>query len=662
MRHSLYVIIMISLILAAGFNPARGRLTGGEKAPEFELSRIGNRADIQSDKLFGNNRYTFLVFWQSGCSHCEEILVGCDRFYREYGGGDIEMTGINWGEDEVLAIRETVERNLISFPQLFDPAGGVAIQYEVPLSVVVIYLVGGDGRVVGSVVDPPADISPVLMRMMYGEEESHVAEEGGSGGDRSRRGDEMSGYETEGEDFPGQIRFAGLGRLRYLAIEADGDAAAGPYGQPVSTRNNLLHRFELEASTRLGSHLTVGGLLRISNEGLDVLRGGPDYFDSEWGSAFARVDWGRFGFRLGYYSIYMTPLTMMRWDWDDNPRTGGDAGCNCGATAGALRITSLEKLGPELRFEGARTHYTIGNHSLTLFYAIPRRARAIEMVHSSFGGEENACYSLETFGLDYRWQRYIHRLGSFIRGGIHFAGSRENPNSIDPLELGYTRPFKWYHSDILSLTAEVPLLNYRGVLGLRGEWVPYNQATRYNLGQDSDRAEEQEGNAAMAGITFRSYDRLNVMCDYIKLDEGFHSPFAAISYQPGMEGFRVSSRSRLPGERFLLSLFYKRLQEIEPESPELNRIKESLSGISLDMDLENGFGASAGYIDLGRWREEEDSFDFTRKAYTVSTRFRFTGNSYIQAEYQRVEVTDDSTGKKLESETDLYSVYLDSRF
>ena len=305
----LYVAVIVSGILSVGFAFA---VEPGNSAPGFELPAVEG-GYVESSSLFESHDLTFLVFWDSQCGHCVESLERANLFHLDYSGGSITVVGINTDLGPALRVRSVMERAGITFRQLLDPGGSVAGLYTVPFGTLALYLVDSRGLVVARRIDPESDLYPIMEEMLSAPRPETVVAPSPSG---------MS--EPGGE--PG-LSFRGDGRIRFLGIETRGSDPVGPYGEEVSSGNHVQYRFMLEMTKRLGRHLTFGGLLRISNEGEEVLESGPDYFGVEWGSAFASIGYEAFTLRLGYYTTHMTPLTLMRWDWLDNPRIGGDAGC-----------------------------------------------------------------------------------------------------------------------------------------------------------------------------------------------------------------------------------------------------------------------------------------------------------------------------------------------
>jgi hypothetical protein len=363
----------------------------------------------------------------------------------------------------------------------------------------------------------------------------------------------------------------------------------------------------------------------------------------------------------------MTPLTMMRWDWDDNPRTGGDAGCGCGAAAGVLLVESLEELGPEIMFEGALAAYTGSNFELRLFYAIPRRAAETSYIEYTSTGADPAEYSLETYGFEGLMQVYSSWTDSFLRAAIHLTGSWENRRSVDYRGLGYPVPYPWHESAMVSVSCEVPVIPLIEIfgkwlvipsVGIRGECLAYNRAQEHwptGIFDDKDSVSRGGG---MAGLVFEA-PWFSGKADYLRLKPEFYSPFAALSYEPNTEGVRFSSRLLLPYDYTAFSFFYKRLWELDVPRPDAEEECISFFGASLDIDHPGGIGGGIGWLDKGIWRSGTVlHHDEYRRALSLSARYRFGKGSYFQLQYQKVRSSmTDRWYTTWKSETDLYSAY-----
>jgi peroxiredoxin len=628
-------LAMLAHGIAFSLTPALA-VDPGDTAPSFELQTIAGDGSIRSGELFSKYDYTFLVFWRSSCPHCTEALLGCEKFSRTYGSGSITLVGIAADEGDLLAAKGLIESNGITFPQARDAGGIVAASFDVPYATFAVYLVGADGRVIDVRLDPQGDVGTVMEQMLTTRPSA------------STRG--------EPADAGSGISYQGLQRMRFLSIDSRGSSAVGLYGEPVSPGNSLNYRLQVEASKRLMKHLRAGGLLRISNEGKRVLDSGPQYLGVEWGSAFAEIEARRLRVRLGYYEIFMTPLTLMRWDWDDNPRVGGDAGCGCGATAGAVLVESLEELGPAFTFEGAVASYYVSDFEARLFYAIPRRARETKYSTYASGAGERARYSLELYGFEGKWQRFDARTGSFWKAGVHALGSFEDNRSVDFAALRYLAADPWTSTRIVSVSSEAPLVRYAR---LRGELVLWNSADEEGIVTTAGtEAVSHEGGGGIGGIVIEKSKRLGIALDYLRLDPDFFTPFAALSYEPNTEGPRVSGRVPLLGDLANLSVFYKKLREADSVVPGMERKQVSLAGASLDLNVPSGWGAGIGWLEKKSWRHGELSpFDAYRRAIVASLQYRFEKMGMLQFQYQNIKSTDANPDKRADSTANLYSLY-----
>jgi hypothetical protein len=640
-------------LLAVFTTSGVAQVSSGRPAPSFELPRLSGSGYLASDELFSTHQQTLLIFWDSDCPHCVESLLECDIFYAERGSDDIAMVGIHADQGNISDVFQLIEANGISFPQLWDLGGETGQNYDITLASFTLFLVDRNGSIIAQRSDPEGNMRAVLDGILA-ELESKTRRSAPSGISARR--------ETPPPMHHGFV-FHGQQRIRFLGIDARGSGAAGPYGEEVQPGNNLLYRFEFEMSKRINRHLRVGGLLRISNEGEDVLESGPQYFASEWGSAFAEVTADRFQFRIGYYDMYMTPLTLMRWDWNDNPRIGGDAGCGCGAAAGVLLVESLEELNPELIFEGGMATYRISGLEAKVFYAIPRRANKTTYLEVRSTGVDRADFSLEIFGFESLWRRFDSRTNLSYELGVHFTGSRENPRSVDFDALGYPATDPWYDAMVISADWFIPLVRF---IGLEGEWLLWNRARGHGIFNEDDPLTTR-GKGGVAGIVFDKEPGWNVRCDYIRLDDEFYSPFAALSYAPNREGFRVSADVPIAGEALVASVFYKSLREMDTIEPGANKEETSFVGVSIDAELSNGLGGSLGWLDNSIWRRGSseppvEQYDVVRKALVVGARYSFDKNSSLQLQYQRIDGSRKRGGLEDDALTNLFSVYLSARF
>ena len=640
-------MVVLAACLVAG---SRARaIDPGAPAPPFELTLLDGSGSVRSRELIPAHDRTFIVFWWSSCPHCVEALVACERFHRQYGGEGVAVLGINADEGSLLAARGVIEANGIEFPNVHDDGGMVSACYGVPAETFTIFLVGGDGAISDSRIDPQGDIGASLEEMLLSPKRP------------DERG-ELVEKSPDASDGARGISLRGQQRIRYLCIDARGGSAAGLYGEPVSPGGSMQYRLQVEASKRLTNRLRAGALLRISNEGGDVLESGPEYLGSEWGSAFAEIGAGPFRARFGYFSLFMTPLTLMRWDWDNNPRVGGDTGCGCGgAAAGALLVESLEELGPDLVFEGALAAYGRADFEARLFYAIPRRAIETSYTEYRYGGAARARYSQEIAGFEARWQHLDGRTGQFWKTGVHAVTTYENRRSVDFAGLGYLSTDPWVSTWTVSVTGEAPLVRY---VRLRGELIGWNRTDeRGVLTEDGLVNVSREGGGGIGGVAVEKSQRLGLFLDYLRLTRDYYAPFAALSYDPNSEGFRASARTPLYGDLISLSLFHRRLREIGVSEPGMERALIRLSGASLDVDFDGALGAGLGWLEK---RSQRGGLVFPsderRRAIVASIHHDFGSHGVVRLQYERVNSETSSAGLAVESEADMYSLYSSLRF
>ena len=631
----------------------------GQTAPPFDLPLMDGAGSARADELFSKHEYTFIVFWRSSCLHCVEALLGCERFYRTYGGEDIAVLGINADDRDRLAARGVIESNGITFAQAQDAGGMVSASYHIPFETCSLCLVGKGGAVLGVRYDPEGDTGAAMEEMMR-QGESPAATSGTAAGAPGSPGapDALGSSSSPAEE--GAFSFHGLQRIRLLAIDTGTDAeAVGLYGEPVRAGRSVQYRLEVEASKRLTRHLRAGGLLRISNEGTKVLESGPEYYGSQWGSAFAEIEAARFRLRVGYYSLAMTPLTFMRWDWDDNPRIGGDAGCGCGGpAAGALLVESLEELGPDLTVEGALAAYDVAGVEALAFYAMPRRALETSYVAYRYGGGERARYSQEIAGFEVRWQRLDKRTGLFWKAGLHAIASFENERSVGFPELDYLSVDTWMDTWTMSATAEAPLMRYTR---LRGEIIAYNKTYKHGiLTIEGPATASSKGGGGLGGIVVEKSPRLGLAVDYLRLAPDFYTPYAALSYESNAEGVRASGRAPLFRDNISLSLFYKRLRSVDAPDDALGRKQSWLAGASLDFVLRGGFGAGLSWLERKTWRSDSGyPFDAYRRGIVASLQRDFGKAGVLRLQYERIRY--EEQGSEIDA-ADMYSLYSSIEF
>jgi hypothetical protein len=336
-------------------------------------------------------------------------------------------------------------------------------------------------------------------------------------------------------DVAGDVRL----RLRYVD-SARKSPVEGTYGELHNRGFAYRHRFALEIAYPVSAAIRVGGKLRVSNEDEEVLRLGPEYLSSEFGSVFAAYETPAVRSRFGYYDVYYTPLSLMRWDVKDDPEGGGGGCAVCGApgVAGAILGESLEELGPTLTFEGLWVELspwqTLGLGASGFF------------TKSEIAGET---YPVMTFGGRIDLTRYVQRASSLLEVAALAVRSEEDEKEE---EAGGSLPDDPFDNTVYGLAWKVPFLKS---FSFEGEWM---QTESHN---QADRPSEIEGYGGIFSMIAKVDAKLLVDAAYIYLSPNWDSYFRALSYNHNRKGTRI--RLEYGEKDFLVALFAKYLTTID---------------------------------------------------------------------------------------------------
>jgi hypothetical protein len=207
----------------------------------------------------------------------------------------------------------------------------------------------------------------------------------------------------------------------------------------------------------------------------------------------------------------------------------------------------------------------------------------------------------------------------------------------------------------------IPLVTY---LSARGECIVCNRAREYII-EDGEETENRtwKGGGGIAGLVVDWPRRLELKLDYVRIEPEFYSPFAAISYEPNREGARVSAKLVIERYHSAVSVFYKRLREIELGVPAGEKEQMSFFGASYDLDMPSGWGGSIGMLDRGDWRGgTTQPHDDYRRALVAICRHRFTKSAYIELDYQYIEARIQNEFMEEKSFSNIFGVYLSARY
>ena len=403
------------------------------------------------------------------------------------------------------------------------------------------------------------------------------------------------------------IEFSSDIRLRWRWVDS---GSPGPlrstYGEAIQRGISLKHRFIFELEYPLSAELRIGGLVRASNEPQLVLRAGPEYYSSEFGSAFISYDTPWLTSRFGYFETYCTPLTLMRWDLKDDAEGGGCQVCGVSVgTAGAILGESLEMLGPVLTFEGIKAAAFGGDLlGLDVFYARPRVA-----YENEFGSMSR---QLNTFGARLDLSTYISRASDLMKVGLIAMTTKEDDGSVESLEGPPAYPPKPFTYSIYGLSLQAPILRW---LSLTGE-ANMTRASEWELVDPKDMdgvLVDRDGKGALGSLDVKA-GAVNFETAYIYLTPDWKSFFRALSYSPDRKG----PRFRLTVERgtWLFSVFARdlvtvnRISETEREAYRTWSLQASYkprTGMS--------FSGSVVYTGLG---SKDGAFDYTESGRLYS--------------------------------------------
>jgi hypothetical protein len=341
--------------------------------------------------------------------------------------------------------------------------------------------------------------------------------------------------------LPEDLELTGDVKLRLRLVDSSQESPVfGTYGEPLNRGFSQKHRFILEATYPVAASFTVGGKIRVSNEDDDILRSGPEYLSSKFGSAFVAYDTPVAQARFGYYDINYTPLSLMRWDVRDDPEGGGGGCAVCTGTpgvAGTILGESLEELGPVLTFEGLKVDLSpLDAVGCNGFFA-----------RSVVSGET---YDVLTFGGRLRLTRYLRHASSLMDVSLIAVRSEEDKRSKEADLISKPEAFG---NTVVGLAWTVPVV--RGI-EFQGEW------THSESRHQTDRLSDIAGNGTIAGLNAKLPAGLRAEASYIYLSPNWDSYFRALSYSYNRRGPRV--RLEYERGRLLISLFGKYLTTIEP--------------------------------------------------------------------------------------------------
>jgi hypothetical protein len=441
---------------------------------------------------------------------------------------------------------------------------------------------------------------------------------------------------TEDLQITGDVRL----RLRHVDSGST-DSLSATYGEFVERGFSQRHRFTLEVAYPLANTVTVGGLIRVSNEGEEVLQAGPDYLSSEFGSAFLALQTPTFSSRFGYYPVSYGALSLMRWDLNDDPEGGGGGCAVCGGpgVAGAILGETLEELGPDLTFEGLKADFSPSEKlGFNAFFARPTVL------------EET--YPVVTFGGRAALNLYLKHTGSFLNMAVMAVRSEDDRKSLEDVEPAGSV----FSNTVYGVTWNIPVVK---MLSVEGEWT-VSESEGDDLTSALSRPWQQKGRGGVFSLKTAVGKQLSFDASYIYLSPNWDSFFRALSYNANREGVRL--RAEYSQDDLLVAVYAKYLRTIDPvtlagRATEQTAVYPTLSARAylrvipaLNIGLASiysGEGPEDGGLTLDT--------DKKRITYLGTLTFEFTKDSSITLEERYVQ-----TRSEFESEYDvsLLSLYV----
>jgi peroxiredoxin len=672
---------------------AAQELVPGSPAPAFSLRALTSDRTVSLTELLVEKSFTMLVFWNSDCSDCLEALEDCERFAGALDSAGAKMVGVNHDVENIASIRSFLKNRNITFPQLWDSDRLVAASYGTGDYSFSLFLIDSSGTVREAFYDCPAEAGSLISEMLerYGKLEAgkeRTEIQVGAGTEAvapstptrpSRLEGEMQGEESQTALAPGRPTIAadqvpgshepklsvtGDVRVRVMNICTDHDPdipapPTGPYGEIIREGLSQTHRAQIELSGRITNSLTAGTLIRLSNEDDDVIKFGPQYFSRREGSAYVQYRENDFSLRLGYFDTHFTPLSLMRWDAQDNPRTGGTStGCaTCAGATGAILLESLEELGPELTFEGASLQHAVGElMDVTAFYARPAAANEISMGEFLANSEtlDDFAYRRDLFGLRANLNVNHPALANPALMSLHVLRTRDDHNSATFVGSIYDPRGFALDNRVYGALLSVPL--HKRI------WleVELDRTETYdNVLDPIDTAEW--GTGYLTTVRGDIPGGVDVSLSYLSLTEDFQSSFAALSYVPNRKGVRAGlnvRRGRLSSDVFVKFLEpYGDVAEVYPSpfqpstrSQFKNHLTAGLwlsSGVCKGIELGGGWLMEREMHDVYRYTVEPSSgvaprdLARSKNTFTLQLVSAFSPRSWAELLYQYMHYTDE---------------------
>jgi thiol-disulfide isomerase/thioredoxin len=103
--------------------PAAPRTEVGDRMPSYAADYIdGTKFDLAAD----NSEFLLLNVWATWCGPCRAEMPELQKLYDAHKTQSFKVVGVSVDETEVVAVKQFVDEEKISFPIAIDPEGRIA--------------------------------------------------------------------------------------------------------------------------------------------------------------------------------------------------------------------------------------------------------------------------------------------------------------------------------------------------------------------------------------------------------------------------------------------------------------------------------------------------------------------------------------------------------
>ena len=100
----------------------------GKPAPDFSLKNIDGKEIHLSDFA---GKPVMINFWATWCPPCQKEMPEIKKFYENNKASGLVVLSINaTSQDNIDNVKETIQKDQLTFPVLLDESGQVAWQYQ----------------------------------------------------------------------------------------------------------------------------------------------------------------------------------------------------------------------------------------------------------------------------------------------------------------------------------------------------------------------------------------------------------------------------------------------------------------------------------------------------------------------------------------------------